>query len=233
MKMTIITDSLGMPRESIEVEDTWVEKILEKYHNDFIIYTFPMRTRHTRDVAYNDYQDLISYQKSDIFIIQLGIVDACRRVMPRRASLIVPYLPVIGKIVHHISSKYHYQLTRLYQCKYVNEDLFRENIKKIANGINSKQANMIWIKIAGPSGDLVKKTFNAKNDVEKYNQILEQCSREFGFDLIDPYSGYNEEDVVLKDGHHLTVLGNQLVFRALDEKLNEMILKEIGKGRKQ
>ncbi|RDU65758.1 SGNH/GDSL hydrolase family protein [Helicobacter equorum] len=233
-RITVITDSLGMPRDCTPIEKTWTELLKLYLAQNFthimgggvITYFFPQRGLHTQDIL-NKRNDLLLYQKSDIVIIQTGVVDACRRVMPRNLEWRIESLPLIGRIYSKFVSHFRFKLTHLYNFHYVDLSHFQENIIKICNDIYQANpyAKIIWIKIAPPGKGLISKVYAIQQDIDLYNNILEQCADKKSFEILDPYIGHNTQQITIQDGHHLSEFGHQLVYQILQNRLKNYLEK--------
>ena len=78
MRILLITDSLGCPREEIAVYDTLTDRILSKCSSGKIhFYTLCKHGLAADDIDIN-YEKEIS---PDLIIMQIGIVDACPRAL--------------------------------------------------------------------------------------------------------------------------------------------------------
>lgn len=230
-RLTIITDSLGMARGCTPREQTWVDifqhhLVQESHHikqiagGGVITYFFPKRGLHTQDIL-NDRVDLLLYQKSDIVIIQAGIVDASRRIMKRGLEWRLESLPIIGRLYKKLVSRFRLKLTRLYNFHYVSPLHFQNNVISICDDIYkaNPQAKIIWIKIAPPGKALISKVYAIQKDIELYNTILAECASQKCFEILDPYTGHDAGEITILDGHHLSKFGHKLVYQTLKDKL--------------
>lgn len=224
-RLTIITDSLGMPREREGIENTWVE--LLQVHlaqkdsgGGVIVYFFPQRGRHTRDLLAHK-EDLLLHQASDIVIIQVGVVDSCRRLIKRGWGNIIESIPFIRSVYKSISSRLMYPLTRLYNFHYVSPKAFENNILTICEAIYqaNPKARILWLKIAPAGASLTRKVYAIREDIALYNEILERCAKARGFEVLDPYATSEASSITIRDGHHLSIYGHQLVYQTIKEKL--------------
>ena len=111
MRIVIITDSLGCPREEINVNDTWTDKILKQWsgYQSNSFYTVCSRGLSSKDVSL----EYIALLKPDLIICQIGIVDACRRALSRTEQAIISRIPGLGNIVKGFCSKHHLQITKM------------------------------------------------------------------------------------------------------------------------
>ena len=78
MRILLITDSLGCPREEIAVYDTWTDRILSKWSSGKIhFYTLCKHGLAADDIDINYVKEI----SPDLIIMQIGIVDACPRAL--------------------------------------------------------------------------------------------------------------------------------------------------------
>jgi hypothetical protein len=215
MRILIISDSLGSPRFDMPVEKIWTYKIMKEHSTQgHVLFTIIRHGLYTKQL---DYEQIVNF-KADVIICQVGIVDCVRRAMPDILVRIVAHLPGVRLVVRKYVNKHHYQITKLVNTKRTKEDVFRQNIKKINNACQK----VCFVTIADAGKILREKTYNCQNDIDKYNQIMQEegC-------VINPYEKYLAEEYVLEaDGHHLNELGHNLVFESVNRKLNEYLSSE-------
>lgn len=207
----IITDSLGCPRAETNVEATWVDNILKINCFNYYFYTFCKHGAHSKSIPIEDIIEL----KPDLVIIQIGIVDACRRVMSEKIEVIVKKIPLIRGIMHKLSKKYHYQLTKLFNIHYASISDFESVFTKLLTRTSSK---IIYCAIA-PAGDYLKsRTYDVVNDINKYNGVVKHINSD-RIIFINPWN--DNQDFLLEDGHHLNEKGMELVYNAITDELRK------------
>ncbi len=214
--MLLLTDSLGMPRENIPLEKTWVYKVIKKFGTKNIIFTFSRRGL-TSDEIKNNSKDIFVYYNPDIVIAQFGIVDCTRRVLPKRLRFIA------RGYIRKFIQKYHYAITKLYTLRYVSHNKFKENILLFNNLAAQQGTTIIYIKISPPGEYLKKKVFKIEDDVRTYNELIISSSKNFkNVIVIDPYKNHKPEEFLLDDGHHLNEFGHELVFNSIKNFLQTL-----------
>lgn len=205
MRIVIVTDSLGLPRESCNQELTWVEEFL-KLQNGNVVYTFLEGGKSSADLIRHPINKL----NPDLIIVQVGIVDAVRRATGKNYLKVVSRIPIINRTHSLITKRYHLLITKLFNIHYVNFNLFLNNIKNFVRMNN--QAKIVFLSIAPAGKYLVDNTYRVKEDIELYNSAL----RDSKADVINPFEDVQEiDDFLLKDGHHLNELGHKLVFESV------------------
>lgn len=210
MRVLIITDSLGCPREETPVEDTWTDIEMVKWTGKGIyFYTECKRGIIAREIGMNRLKLL----KPDIVICQIGIVDACRRAFsPRLTDMAERNVPIVSKVVNWFIKNYHYTLSKWRKIHWTTIGDFERTMTHIA-GITEKTA---FIKIAPPGKNIRNKIYHVEEDVKAYNDIIVKVAKENNAEILDPYKGMRADEICLPDGHHLNSKGIKSVCDAVD-----------------
>ena len=222
MRILLLTDSLGCPRAETPVSNTWTDKILNKWSSQNIVfYTYCVHGLSASKIDLDYLQEI----SPDVIIMQIGIVDACRRALGRYEQEIISRIPGVRTIVRIICRRYHYLLTMLRNI----HDCSPRKFLSILNMIQKNSAGVIYfIKIAPAGKIMLKKVFHIKKDIQTYNSIVQSVPK---IKIIDPYDNKDPESLFLSDGHHLNALGNDLLFFKVNEIIcSELNLKRIKKG---
>lgn len=210
MRVLILTDSLGCPRKETHVSETWTDRIIKKWSKDFIIYTYCVHGLSASKINLEYIKEI----SPDIIIMQIGIVDACRRALRSYEEELISRIPGVRTLIRKICSKFHYQFT-------VIRNIHDCSIKKFNSILNSicenTEGRKYFIRIAPAGHGLVKKVYNVKKDVATYNFVSQNIK---GLEILDPYGRKNPESYLLPDGHHLNSLGNEMVYKSVDKILN-------------
>lgn len=219
-RVAILTDSLGCPRPGLPAEQTWVDRCISALGRDGRN-VYPI-CRHGLTASEMDF-DYLHEIEPDFLIVQVGIVDACRRVYSLGFKKILDVLPMlIASPFRLVGSKMHHQITRWTDTHYATLDEYEAAMRQLA-GIPRNGA--LFIGIAPPGPYLAKRTSHVTEDVERYNKGLrEVVSATEGARYLDPYSddAFSEELHLMDDGHHLTPSGNALIYDRVMETLGEM-----------
>ena len=221
MRILILTDSLGCPRDKVRVEDIWVEMILSKYQNKNIqFYTWCVYGLSVNDIPFT----YIEYLKPDIIICQIGIVGACRRVLTLREEFILSRIPVLGNMVKAFCKKRRYSLTKIRNIHRADLKTFDEALKKL---INIPINRSILIEIAPPGEFLVKNNYNVENDIRHYNVRIYAKACSYKTEVLKPFTCTDDTDrssyLLKEDGHHLNEKGQLMVFHAVDRCLSRLM----------
>lgn len=142
MRVLLVTDSLGSPREQVTIDYVWTEKLMQKYsYSGILFYTI---IRHGLDTSQ------IENIKSDICVCHFGIVDCSRRCFPHQIEKILFNLPMMGKLLVKYANKYHYEITKRRNYHRVAPEKFRKNIRKISDCIKNGGGEIFLFEFAYP-----------------------------------------------------------------------------------
>ncbi len=217
MRILLLTDSLGCPRDETLVSNTWVDRILCKWSGKgAVIYTCCV---HGLSASRIDVEYLREI-RPDVIIMQIGIVDACRRALGKYEYEIVSRIPLIGNVAKKICGKYHYLFSTIRNVHYCSRKKFYEVVRQICEESIGK---VFFLKIAAPGSGLIKKVYNVKKDVLVYNSIAETIPK---LKVVDPYENRDPDTFLLSDGHHLNSLGNELLYKAVDDLISLEVKKK-------
>ena len=220
-RILLITDSLGCPRAETPVENTWTEKILRYYTDDNdthitsdtgggYFYTY---CEHGLSASWLKL-DYIEEIKPDILIIQIGIVDACRRAFSRRFLRLIQITKILEKPINIIASRHHFLFTKLHNEHYCSIQLFKHRLESVAKAAK----DVLFIPIAQPGKYLMDKTYNVVNDVNAYNEIIYEVADQYSCTVAEPYKDL--ADYLLDDGCHLNDKGILAVYETVLEYLD-------------
>lgn len=214
MRILLLTDSLGCPRDEILVERTWTDRIIRKWGDRATIYTL---CRHGLTTASID-KNWINEIKPDYIVTQVGIVDACRRALGRKGLYVFQRIPIVGKLVNSFCSKHHYSITKHRNVHYASSKQFYDFFNDISK---IEKVKIMYIDIAPPGNTMKKKVYNVENDIELYNKKVRSIKNLYS---INPYEIVERiDDILLQDGHHLNETGQDMVFDSVDRELVSMI----------
>ena len=217
MRIIIVTDSLGIPREDTPIDSTWVSKVLLQY-SDNEIYTL-MLPALSIELIHRYKVNIMELYDPDIVIFQFGIVDATRRALPIAVSFLLSRMKIIGNMLRPLLSKHHYYLSSLFNIHKTPLELFEHKLNDIV-GYKKKKTEVIFIGIM-PAGKILKRrVFNIELDIAEYNKALFAHSSNNNIHVIKhsrdlPTEKYIAED----DGHHLTSDGHEYIYNSIREKL--------------
>ena len=224
MRIMIITDSLGLPRDNMPIEKTWVELVLAGIPtgSDARAYTFMERAQLMETVG-NDRLSNIQLLKPDILLVQCGVVDCLRRVFPKKILSRIQLFPGIRALAHKLAQRHHYRLTKLYAARDTTPEAFQKSVENILGAMKVHGGRTAFIRIADAGDALKRRIYGAEGDIRRYNAMLESVQGE-GAAFLDPYVGRAANDcTAAEDGHHLSELGHGLVAECVLEWLNSVM----------
>jgi hypothetical protein len=217
MRLVILTDSLGYARDEINVNDTWTDRILREF-KEVVIYEISIGGLTMSKFDMNR----LKYLEGDALICQVGIVDANRRAFRRKEVIAFSSIPVVGKVIHKIAKKHHYTLTKIRNIHYCNLPVFKRRISELCNYIKGE---CFFVEIAPPGRALVEQVYHVSEDVEAYNEAITSLENE-KIHVLRPYSDSqieNPNEFLLEDGHHLNLLGEELVYQAVKKAIQSLL----------
>lgn len=204
-------DSLLFPKKKhgVTLFDTYPFKISRNFNSQHFIASQPAATSvdviNQLNRAINDFDYSNSF---DVAVIQVGIVDCC----PRSHSYLVE------RFIRKFSSLRPFvnKLTEFFKPKnpWIDEDRFRRNIIEIKKLSAIVAKKVIFIPIMPGTNNLLKNIHNINEHVDAYNNILYEeitLSSSSNCSIIDIITKKNSDELLLPDGHHLTVEGHKLV----------------------
>jgi lysophospholipase L1-like esterase len=218
MRILIVTDSLGIPREGLNVDDVWVFRLIEYFRHKHQIITHLQPGLSSGDIL-RLRENLFEMYKPNLVIFQIGIVDCCRRAMPKDFLKIISKFNALSKIIHRFVKKYHYELTKFFNIHYVDLAEFRKFLSYVQNVADSNSIKIVFIAIAPPGRALKINTFSIVKDVQEYNESIRKAAGERVL-YLNPYASFDALTFLNEDdGHHLNKRGNDLVYEELKKQI--------------
>lgn len=216
-RVLLLTDSLGCPRRETNVNITWTDRVMQKMKDsEFIFYTYCMHGLHFKKIPVEYIYEI----NPEIIILQVGVVDACRRTMHLLTDKIISKIRGINTIIHFFRKKYHYRWTKLVNIHYSSLQDVEEMCIKL---LKIKNVKICIIPIAPASSKMKKNTYNFENDVNAYNSIFYklEANSDGRVICVNPYFESKCDDIFLEDGHHLNAIGLDLVYKEIIEYLEK------------
>lgn len=207
---------MGLPRESVPYEDTWIYTLKRRRKDlDFI----PIFKRSLTSESLNDKDEFLEYYNPEIVILQIGIVDCAPRYIKRNSLLYKVILSLPSKAKTLFWSIYKKVFKRSIKRVDVPITRFENNLRNYCDLCKiSKIQKLIIIKICTPSQSMSKNNPLILKTVKNYNAVLDGIGSDFTFvKLLNPLNIDNDINYV--DGYHANKWGNKLVA---DDILNEI-----------
>ncbi|WP_461951192.1 hypothetical protein [Pseudomonas sp. LB3P81] len=209
-----------MKPELVSDNDCWVYKVVDHFCGRFYLRAASVPGLDSNQLVSiaNDYYRAV---KPDIVVVQVGIVDCYPRAIKKGELSILLRLPsFISAPVHWAVKKFYTQLISYRKIQYVPLSQFQENMKRLKDAF--ADSVFLIVPIAPPSMVYVKKNPFVAESIGQYNEAL---STIFDNDYMDDcYQEGDSERIFLSDNHHLNAVGNQIVFDAVENALNSILL---------
>jgi acyl-CoA thioesterase-1 len=230
MKILIVADSNGMPRNEISYEDTWVFKLI----NNFPAFHFIDRSKRASTVErltteggdvtnVKQGADLLEYYAPDIVILQLGIVDCSPRYVNKNnffVKLLYRSPKKIQSVIFSLIKKY---TVRKPKYAFVSQEKFRKALEEYITRAMQKQTRILAITIAPPTDEFVRKSPHIGTSIAAYNNIYNHLSTQYSnFFVVDPFNADININSIALDEFHVNSEGNSIVFRNVKEALQKL-----------
>jgi lysophospholipase L1-like esterase len=208
----LVADSLGMPREGVLYNDTYLHKLKESSQEEFVD-----RSKRARTTDSLHKEDTLEHYNPDIIITQIGIVDCAPRysnkverqlfkIVP--SALTNPYMSVMKRL-----------RSRKARRQYVSPEVFKSNLKNYYERAEKGDTQIISIEIAPPTTQLQEANPDVDVEIEKYKRIYNELANGFrNVEIINPYDSLNVDDVMIDD-HHPNAIGHKYIFKSIKERL--------------
>jgi len=221
--MIIIGDSSTLPHPSLKVEDTWVDRIINKYRTKYTIYTFLIEGLTTKLILKDLKENVFNQLRPDVLLFQVGVVDYPRKAMSRIVLRIGCRIVLFNRFLRWFAQKYHYGLSRIGEYRNVSLEDFEKNISEIIDLSLQRNIKLGFIRIIGAGKYLRKMVYNCQIDVRIYNQALENLCKKSGFTFIDPYVDHNPDAYTIDtDGYHPNKLGSDMIVESVSHWLEKL-----------
>ena len=212
MEILVLGDSLpfGRPKYGICRDQTWPYLLSKE-----LGYGLQMRAKGgatITDVVY-EAEALNSYwfkgleaRKFDVTFVQVGIVDCCPRLLPKRFYGYASRMPGFGRLSRNPFAH------RILARPWVSEKCFIERISFLDKILCSISKLHYFIEIAEPANHLIDNVGDFSENVRHYNKLI--CKFAGSDSLIQWQNEKTDSIYLLPDGHHLTMMGHRAVATA-------------------
>ena len=241
MKITILADSLGLPREDVGENDFFavtyaylLDQSLRKRFgaNAPLVIEKGMRRR-TIEYVLDDWNEEVELKKPDVLIIHVGVVDCAPRVFLRREHTFVSRIR-LRWLRERILKFAHDHRRRIIQTRrrvYVPLARFEKLVDEVVQRARRDNVRLlIFVNIISPPDALEERSPGFQHNVDLYNQVLRNQTGHSHVALVDlngilRAEGGSEELTV--DGVHLNEGGHQLLVRELEKHVIPLIQTEL------
>lgn len=227
MKVLCIGDSLALPGHGNMYEDTWFYKLKKEFTDyDFVSYFQRSLTTNVLNTSGLDKNgvygaDCLELYEPQIVVLQLGIVDCAPRLI-YEDSKVWKYIQVLPSFFVTKYVKY-LKKTKGRDPKnvYVKPNEFENNlIRYFDRCAPLNLLKVIYIAIPYPDKEMVDKNPRILENVNKYNQIVNNLQNNYHFlNVIFPLDCRNKTNLY-DDGYHPNSNGNEEVFCQLRKFFN-------------
>lgn len=210
MKVLIIGDSLAAqrPDDDLDINERW--PALLSNNKNVLIRNLSKGFSTTQRLREPDV--IKEAIKSDIVIIQLGVVDCAPRRFKRWEMQLIYKLPgqFQKKIIAFLKKKKHQSTEKCY----VKPPQFKKNIETFIKTIKKP---VIYIQVLPATGKLLKSNPDISGAITKYNSIIEQLSGKMDSLTTEAIALKDVQDLTLEDDYHLNRKGHQYIARKILE----------------
>lgn len=206
----IFTDSLGLPRDSVDFDDTWI-KLLSDMYPEVTIIDRPEYGKTTEKLPNEKY---VANHNADIVITQLGIVDCAPRYFNASERCLFDCLSqnktyIYKKCMRKIRS-------RNPRRTYVSTSDFRKNLDEFYQGCQEIGVPVYSIIIAPSTEKFENKSPQIENQINKYNNIYRELAESFdNLYLLDPYAGVEDIESIMVKYEHPNAIGHERIAEAV------------------
>jgi len=241
MKITILADSLGLPREDVGKEDffgvTYTYLLDKSLRERFgagapLVIERGMRRR-TIEYVIDDWNEEVELKKPDILIVHVGVVDCAPRVFLRREHAFVEGLR-FNWLRERILKLAHDHRRRIVEARkrvYVPVPRFERLVEEVVRRAERDHVRLLlFINIISPPDSVEERSPGFQKNVEIYNQVLSKQTKHPHIRLLDlnriiQTEGGTAELTV--DGIHLNERGHLLLLRELEKLVIPLVEAEV------
>lgn len=224
MKILCIGDSLGLPREEVQYEDTWFFKVKSMY--PFIEWIDYFQRGLLVNEAVQKFDTYYSFYHPDIVIWQSGICDCSPRY--------INDMKIFWRLLIKVTKKL--KVESLF-WKLIKK-LFKRNPKTVYTPINDFEQQMInliekfflngaelviIIKIGKASNIVLQNSPHINNNISKYNEVYDRIHQRYPQKVVvlDPLN--KGDDALYVDGYHCNKIGMNKVLNSISSCLCQIL----------
>lgn len=241
MKITILSDSLGLPREEVGDKDflevTYpylLDRSLRKCfgENAPLVIERGMRRR-TIEYVLDDWNEEIELKKPDILVVHVGIVDCAPRVFLRREHAFVAGLRVrwLRERILKFAHDHRRRIVSARRKVYVPLPRFEKLVDEVV--VRAKRDHvrlLIFINILSPPDTVEERSPGFQRNVGLYNNVLSRQTHHSHVRLIDLNDIVQSKagaDSLTVDGIHLNEQGHRLLLMELEKLVIPFVQAEL------
>lgn len=219
MRILCIGDSLGLPREGCEYENTWFYKLQKRYADVEFVDMFERSLLIKK--ACDNFDSYYSFYSSEVVIIQTGVCDCAPRYFNEKKATARIARSVLSRIgLSNFFWKVVKRKGRKPDCVYTPLTSFSIGFntlleKFLENGVKK----IIVIKIGHAAESVLKRNPYFNSNVDIYNNEIEKICRAHNVVVIHPL--HKVDDRLFVDGYHCNAQGMDIVFTSLTEEIEK------------
>jgi lysophospholipase L1-like esterase len=239
--ITILGDSLALPRPEVRYTDTYPVRLSLLMGNEFMVVSRARRNNTVMEqclLTGKGYavEEVVYMYETRYFIIHLGIVDCAPRLFSlneQRFFSALSELPYgiyannIRRPIIKLKSSHRRFFTKRFPKVYVNKDAFAGGLSSLLNTIETKTLakKVLIINIADTNSENKYRSFGFGENIRNYNEIIHAVSRSHSnqVKVIDIYTETAKNShLLLPDGIHFSAKGHEVIA--------DYIYRDISKG---
>lgn len=227
MKILLVSNSQGTPAglpedESGSCYTRLVQDALPGF--GFACFTFSYLHAGTVDTQF---REIVSSNRPDLVVLQLGIIEAALRILPKRVRDFLGAVPggaFVTKAIHDRQGPWRRFLARRgWRFQDVPCEAFRTHLGNIAARCAAAGIRLAVVRIPPPSLRCERGNFpgNAA-EIARYDAAIDEAAASLRFDVVDPFRGNADptrDSLYLPDSVHFSAAGHRLVARNILEYL--------------
>ena len=206
MKILILTDSLGLPREKPEVvsyNETWVYKLSQEHNVHQLSLGGGVMSDFIKQLAY------IQMFNPDMVVLQLGIVDCAPRALTKFENEFINRFRITRKLANKYLPKYSGALRKKRRIAYTNTFEFENGLKQISEAFSCK---VLCLSILEPSEEYESNLPGITEKVSTYNNILKKVLNSGFLDVSSI-----KKEMIMTDNIHLNNKGHEFIYQLLNK----------------
>ena len=240
MKISILADSLALPREDVGGDDLLevtypflLDQSLRARFNGTapLIFERGMRRR-TIEYVVDEWYEQVVLKKPEIVIVHVGVVDCAPRVFLRREGAFVANIRFawLRDRILKFTHDHRRRIVEFRRKVYVPLPRFERLVQTVVEKARETGVqSLVFINIIRPPDSVEERSPGFQNNVIAYNRVLQEQTKHSFVTLIDlnriVEDGGGSEKLTV-DGIHLSERGHVLLAEKLEQVLLPILQKE-------
>jgi lysophospholipase L1-like esterase len=237
MKISILADSLALPREDVgnhdKFEVTYPYLLDQSLRRRFgsqapVVMERGMRRR-TIEYVLDDWNEQVELKSPEVVIVHVGVVDCAPRVFLRREHTFVSRIRFTPLREGILRFAHNHRRTIILKRPRVYVPLWRFE-KHVVEVVQRAQRDnvrlLVFINIISPPDSVEERSPGFQRNVILYNQVLSKQTEHAHVALLDLNAILNREggsQSLTVDGIHLNEQGHQLIAQELEKLVTPLV----------